>query len=172
MTTVTLIPVEDVAEAGGGGLVDLRAAGIEIHTDWRGEPAITIEDARRVVAERRAAYEKQSAEWDAFQGACREWVAGRWAAWRAAYAEARQSAPGHLSPGGADDFARVAANAAAAKYERTVPRPEIHGEPGWGNNCRLEYVREDELGPLGRVKQALRERKERGEPSQVAETVR
>ena len=119
----------------------------------------SAEDARRIVDAERAAKADHKNGWDGFIRACQQWTEARTEAVRAACRAARDAAPRHLSASGADDFARRAATGAGAEYERTTPRPEWDGVAGYGNNARLEYLREDELTPiLGRIRHAVRRR--------------
>lgn len=135
------------------------ALGIDVGPDWAGCPAVSAEDARRIVDAERAAKADHKNGWDGFIRACQQWTEARTEAVRAACRAARDAAPRHLSASGADDFARRAATGAGAEYERTTPRPEWDGVAGYGNNARLEYLREDELTPiLGRIRHAVRRR--------------
>jgi hypothetical protein len=83
--------------------------------------------------------------WTQFLDACREWQDGRQKAVDDAWSAVRRQAGNDNYVPAYVDLARQAAHSAGVQYELTVPRPEWQGEPGGGNNCRLQYVDEADV---------------------------
>jgi hypothetical protein len=150
---------------------ELKALGVTPALDWAGRPTISVDEARTLVERIDQRRQGAADSWDTFVRECEQWKAGRTAAVNAAYREGRENAPDWASHSKADDHARAIADEAGREYERSTPRPAWQGVPGWGNNCPLQYVRDDELTPVvGRVREAIRRRGEASATTAAAAT--
>jgi hypothetical protein len=139
-----------------------EALGYRVVERWDGQPAITVEDARREVQRReaeRAVYER---EWTEHLDACERWMAERAAAVHAAFSQEldRHGLPGVIggtpasTAGGVGRAAaRQAGTDAGADFERSHPRPLFRGH----TTIPLQYVDEGEEGSMtARVRAGVR----------------
>jgi hypothetical protein len=83
--------------------------------------------------------------WNEYLEACKAWEAGRAEAWSEAHMAMRRKAGNTNHVLQYEDLGRRAGFTAAAEYERRVVRPAWEGVPGFGNTCRLLYIREADL---------------------------
>jgi hypothetical protein len=83
--------------------------------------------------------------WNEFLDACQAWQRARAEAVREAHMAMRRRAGNTNHVLRYEDLGRRAGLAAGAEFERTTVRPAWDGIPGFGNNCRLLYIREADL---------------------------
>jgi hypothetical protein len=114
-----------VAETGMSA-ESLREAGVEIVPDWRGRPAVSMDAAGKLLADRAAATAEHEARWRQHQLDNEQWLADRAMAGRAA---GERAVKGRRRGSGTAYRYRCEYLQGSLAYQRRYKRPEWNGKP-------------------------------------------